>query len=130
MSITNTIQCQNCFASLDTQGAAGNVIRCGYCHTDNVLSSEVKTVVAENTHAFKLRLVTVVSSMFDSYDELGKLTFRYGQMRGETITLDNIPGSSASGKARELVLHAGRRSALQQLVDALLTLRPDVDLTT
>lgn len=65
----------------------------------------------------RTRLRQVLTDRFND-DELRDLTFELG------IDYEDLPGTTRSGKARELITYTERRSRLAELVSAVRRLRP------
>lgn len=132
MSIVQELKCQSCFAPLEVRRQMGNIVLCEYCGTENVLYSSVRRVVADYSHDFAVALVYAISDSFSSLDDIADLiVMASGLMHLNSynrLTYDTIAGNSARSKARELVMWCQRRVVLQELVDACLTLRPNIDI--
>ena len=124
------VKCSNCGAPLNVKGHESNVVRCDYCGTDTVLEREARTVVAENSRQFTVKLMRALVDNFD-LDEIRDLVVRLNAVLPEPYSLEyeNVSGSSDIAKSRELVLWCSRRNLLQLLVDTVLSMRPSIDLS-
>src|SRR5262245_11157070 len=94
---TKQIKCQSCHAVLSVMGQAGGVVACDYCGTQNLLSKEVRTVVAQDSHAFMVALYTAMDGEFNN-EELRDLTIRVNERltyrHAYRITYDDLRGES------------------------------------
>lgn len=127
--MTTQIKCQSCHAVLEVMGQAGGVVRCEYCGTQNLLSKEVRRVVAEDNHQFFVALYRAIAAEFN-LDELDTLIVR---VSGEVPSIyrlspDDIPGRTRDNRAMELAYWCRRRGQLQPLVDTVLAIRPTIDI--
>jgi len=123
------VKCGNCGAPLDVKGCKSDVVRCDYCGTDTMLETKTRTVVAEDSRQFAVKLMKAIVDNFD-LDEIRDLVVRFNSALPEPYSLEyeNLSGSSDIAKARELVLWCQRRRLLQLLVDTLLFIRPSLGL--
>ena len=124
------VKCSNCGAPLNVKGRESDVVRCNYCGTDTMLETKGRTVVAEDSRQFTLKLMRAIVDNFD-LDEIRGLVVRLNAVLPEPYSLEyeNLSGSSDIAKARELVLWCSRRNLLQLLVDTVLSMRPSIDLS-
>jgi DNA-directed RNA polymerase subunit RPC12/RpoP len=124
------VKCSNCGAPLDVKGRESDVVRCDYCGTDTMLEGRSRTVVAEDSRQFTLKLMRAIVDNLD-LDEIRDLVVRLNAVLPEPYSLEyeNLSGSSDIAKARELVLWCSRRNLLQLLVDTVLSMRPSIDLS-
>jgi len=124
------VKCSNCGAPLDVKGRESDVVRCDYCGTDTMLETKARTVVAEDSRQFTLKLMRAIVDNFD-LDEIRDLVVRLNAVLPEPYSLEyeNMSGSSDIAKSRELVLWCSRRNLLQLLVDTVLSMRPSIDLS-
>lgn len=121
------LKCKSCFAPLDTTAKGGNIVKCEYCGTDNVLSNEVRQVMAQDTHQFRVALYKAIAHEF-SHDDLRDLITRLSGEIPAVYFLDyeSISGSTPSMKSLGLVEWCGRRGLLQPLVDVVIAVRPAI----
>lgn len=125
---TEAIKCQNCFAELDII-SGGGIVQCEYCGHQNVLSQEIRTVQADYSHAFVLRLYKAMADLFCEDAEVRDLIIEFsGAIPTYRLTYGNIPGSSSQSKIRELIQWAQRWVVLQELVDVVISLRPRIQI--
>lgn len=122
-------KCQSCAAPLDIKGSSSAVVRCSFCNTDNILSQVVRIVVAEDTQQFRVKLLLTLRAKF-SMTDLGDVV---AVLSGELpvihmITLDSLAGQTINDKSRELVDWCYRRGFIQKLVNAIVFLRPDIEI--
>jgi DNA-directed RNA polymerase subunit RPC12/RpoP len=125
------VKCSNCGAPLDVKGRESDIVRCDYCGTDTMLETKARTVVAEDSRQFAVKLMKAIVDNLD-LDEIRDLVVRLNAALPEPYSLEyeNLSGSSDIAKARELVLWCQRRRLLQLLVDTLLSVRPSLDLSS
>ena len=125
------VKCSNCGAPLNVKGHESNVVRCDYCGTDTMLEGRSRTVVAEDSRQFTLKLMRAIVDNLN-LDEIRDLVVRLNAALPKPYSLEyeNLSGNSDIAKARELVLWCQRRRLLQLLVDTLLSVRPSLDLSS
>lgn len=124
--------CASCFAPLSVKDQHSNIIRCEYCGAEHVLDRNVRVVMAEDSHAFAVRLAYAISDSFSSWNDMQELISLYSAEPGvvyHRLSFDNISGNTVRNKALELAMWAKRRGLLQELVDVAISLRPYIDLT-
>ena len=128
--MSEALRCESCGAPLEVKGQASHIVRCNYCRTDNVLKRATRTVVAQDSREFTVKLRKAIVENFD-LDEMRELVFRLNAELPAPYSLeyDNLSGSSDTAKALELVLWCRRRGLLQLLADTVLSVRPSMDLS-
>jgi len=124
------VKCSNCGAPLDVRGCESDVVRCDYCGTDTMLETKARTVMAEDSRQFTMKLMRAIVDNFD-LDEIRDLVIRFDVALPEPYRLEyeNLSGDNDIAKARELVLWCQRRRLLQLLVDTVLSIRPSIELS-
>lgn len=128
MVINDKIQCKSCFAPLDMK-KPGAIIRCDYCSTDNVISQEVRVVRANDTLAFRKALFVAMSNVFSLDDIREIIVLVSPRIPGPyPLQYDSISGSNVRVKIMELIDYCNRRGALQELVDVVISTRPNIDI--
>lgn len=128
MDITE-LQCRSCYAPLEATKQHSKIVVCRFCGTENVLSDDIRRVVADDSHRFRVELTKAIQFHFGSLDELRQLTYTLdGELDGHRLEYDNIRGSTVSIKSIELVEWCFRRRLLQELVDVCLELRPRMEI--
>jgi len=128
--MSEPLRCTGCGALLVVAGQRPDVIRCEYCGADNVLAAEARTIVAQDSRPFLVKLYRAIARDFD-LDGIQDLVKRLNGRLPASYDLDyeNLPGTGDVGKARELVQWCRRRKCLQTLVDTVLSVRPSIDLS-
>lgn len=123
MSGIGLLQCQNCFAPLNVKGATSGIIVCDFCGTQNAMPSEVRRIQADDSHGFVVALLRAMQGQVSLSDVQLICPIISGRVRF-TVDFENLGGSGANDKKRELILLCQRRGILQELVDALLEVNP------
>ena len=128
--MSEPLKCKGCGAPLVVKGQHLNIVRCDYCGTDNVLTGEARTVVADDSLQFAVKLYKAIANNFD-LDGIRDLVESLKDKLSAPHRLDyeNLPGSRNLDKARELVQWCQRRRLLQPLVDTVLSVQPSIDLS-
>ena len=128
MEITG-LQCVSCYAPLDATNQHKSLIVCGYCGTENALGDDLRSIRAEYSHRFRVRLINAIEFSFGSLDEIKYLIIQLdGYLEGYRVDYDNLSGSTIRMKSMELVQWCYRRGLLQELVDVCLQLRPRMEI--
>lgn len=130
--VSEGILCTSCFAPLPVKDQRGSIVRCEYCGTEHALSKEVKTVLAEDTQEFVVRLGYAIADAFSSLDEMRDLITALSGEKNvipHRLYYDAIRGETVRIKAIELTMWAKRRTLLQDLVNVVIAMRPSIDLT-
>ena len=95
-----------------------------------MLAGETRTVVAEYSHQFVVKLYKAIANNFDLDGIQHLVTLLNGRLSASYgLGYENLPGSTDVAKARELVQWCQRRKCLQSLVDTVLSVRPSIDLS-
>lgn len=126
------LNCSACNAPLPVIAQRGMIIRCDYCGTEHSLPKDVRVIVAENNRAFAVKLGNAIAGAFNSLDEVRYLVSHFSGMDnvvGYRLSFDDVYGSTVTLKCLELAMWAFRRQLLQDLTDAVVELRPRIDLT-
>lgn len=127
--LLSELTCQSCFAALPVKTQDGGIITCEYCGTEHALSEEVRTVKVVDSYKFRSALVWALQEAFSSFDDLNELIIVLSsEVPYYRLDSDDIAGSAANHKARNLVSWCMRRGCLQPLVDVAFALRPCMDL--
>ena len=128
--MSEPLKCKGCGAPLVVKDQHLKIMRCDYCGTDNVLTGEARTVVADDSPQFAVKLYKAIANNFD-LDGIQDLVERLKVKLSapHQLNYENLPGSRKLDKARELVQWCQRRRLLQPLVDTVLSVQPSIDLS-
>jgi predicted RNA-binding Zn-ribbon protein involved in translation (DUF1610 family) len=125
--VSESLRCRSCGAWLEI-GEKGGIVRCAYCGANNEAGAQRKVTV-EYSHEFTRKLYRAIDENF-TLEEMKELVLELQGKLPEPYRLDydDISGSNQRSKARELVQWCERRRLLEELAEAVVHLRPAVDL--
>jgi transcription elongation factor Elf1 len=125
--MSKELRCQSCGASLNVKEQRSNIIQCDYCGTECVVEIRGSFGKVDYGRQFVSKLYRAIDSHFTENEMRDLVVELNGKLMAPYfVDYDDLAGGGQRAKARELVQWCQRRKLLQELVDAVHSIRPSI----